>query len=355
MKIDLFLAKQDTTVIDALRKIDECGYGILYIIDQENRLIGAVSDGDVRRWIIKTNDLSAKVDSFMNANPKYVFESERDKTEGLKKKYPINSLPVLNSKKEVIDIIVFSNTADINAAVRYSKDLNVPCIIMAGGKGTRLYPYTRILPKPLIPIGETPILERILNRFAEFGVKKFYLTVNYKKNMIRSYFDEIAPNYEIEYIEEDKPLGTGGSIKLIKEKFDCPIIVANCDSLIKADYGDLYEYHVKSGNVMTIVSSLKNITVPYGVLKTKENGELVEMEEKPKLSYFINTGMYIVNPEAISLIPSDKIYHMTHLVEDVKKNGGKVGMYPISEDSFLDMGEFDEMRRMEQKLNILQE
>ena len=226
---------------------------------------------------------------------------------------------------------------------------------MAGGKGTRLYPYTKILPKPLIPIGDTPILERIFNRFAEFGVKRFYLTVNYKKNMIRSYFDEVNPNYEIVYIEENKPLGTGGSIKLINEKFNCPIIVANCDSLINADYNDLYKYHIASGNVITIVSSLKRITVPYGVLKTKENGELVEMEEKPKLSYFINTGMYVVNPEVIKLIPSDKMYHMTHLVDDVKKNGGKVGMYPISEDSFLDMGEFDEMRRMEQKLNILQE
>lgn len=355
MKIDLFLAKRDMTVIDALCKIDECGYGIIYIVDEENKLIGALSDGDIRRWIIKTNDLTAKVFSIMNAKPKYVFENERDKAEELKKKYPINSLPVLNSKMEVIDIIVFSKSEGINTEPKAGKTLDVPCVIMAGGKGTRLYPYTKILPKPLIPIGDTPILERIFNRFVEFGVKRFYLTVNYKKNMIRSYFDEVDPNYEIIYIEENKPLGTGGSIKLINEKFNCPIIIANCDSLINADYNDLYEYHIESGNVITIVSSLKSITVPYGVLKTKENGELVEMEEKPKLSYFINTGMYVINPEVINLIPSDKMYHMTHLVDDVKKNGGKVGMYPISEDSFLDMGEFDEMRRMEQKLNILQE
>lgn len=355
MKIDLFLTKRDMTVIDALCKIDECGYGIIYIVDEENKLLGALSDGDIRRWIIKTNDLTAKVHSIMNANPKYVFENERDKAEELKKKYPINSLPVLNSKMEVIDVIVFSKSTDTNAVPKTNKNLDVPCVIMAGGKGTRLYPYTKILPKPLIPIGDTPILERIFNRFVEFGVKRFYLTLNYKKNMIRSYFDEVNPNYEIVYIEENKPLGTGGSIKLINEKFNCPFIVANCDSLISADYKDLYEYHIASGNVITIVSSLKSITVPYGVLKTKENGELVGMEEKPKLSYFINTGMYVVNPEAISLIPSDKMYHMTHLVDDVKKNGGKVGMYPISEDSFLDMGEFDEMRRMEQKLNILQE
>lgn len=355
MKVEPFLGNPDLNVVETLSKIDDCQYGIIYIVNEKKELIGAVSDGDVRRWIIKTNDLTAKVTSFMNPNPRFVFEYEREKADIFRKSYPINSLPVLNSRKEIIDIILFSYLADTNVEKYSGKDLDVPCVIMAGGKGTRLYPYTKILPKPLIPIGDTPILERIFNRFADFGIKKFYLTVNYKKNMIRSYFDEVVPDYTIQYIEENRPLGTGGSIKLITDKFDCPIIVANCDSLINADYKDLYEYHVKSGNVITIVSSLKNITVPYGVLKTKENGELVEMEEKPKLSYFVNTGMYIVNPEAIELIPSDKMYHMTHLVDDVKKNGGKVGMYPISEDSFLDMGEFDEMRRMEQKLNILQE
>ena len=260
---------------------------------------------------------------------------------------------MLNNNREIVEVIVFKNNTDLTSKVKCNKDLDVPCVIMAGGKGTRLYPYTKILPKPLIPIGDTPILERILNRFVEFGVNKFYLTVNYKKKMIRSYFEEVNPDYDIIYVEEDKPLGTGGSIKLIRQKFDKPIIIANCDAIINADYKDLYNFHIKSGNAITIVSSLKNITIPYGVLKTRENGELIKMEEKPKLSYFINTGMYIINPETIKFIPNDKMYHMTNLVDDVKNSGGKVGMYPVSEDSFLDMGEFDEMRRMEEKLNIV--
>lgn len=353
MEIGRFISTCDINVVEALAKIDSCQYGILYIVNESNQLIGAVSDGDIRRWIIQTNDLEAKVSLYMNKTPKYVFEHERDKATSIAERYPISSLPVINSNREVVDIIIFRNNCDLTAEVKCNKDLDVPCVIMAGGKGTRLYPYTKILPKPLIPIGDTPILERIMKRFADYGVKRFYLTVNYKKTMIHSYFDEINPNYEIVYVEEDKPLGTGGSIKLIDDNFDVPIIVANCDALINADYKDLYDFHLKSGNDITVVSSLKNITVPYGVLKTKENGELIEMEEKPKLSYFINTGMYVINPETISLIPDDKMYHMTHLVEDVKKSGGKVGMYPISEDSFLDMGEFDEMRRMEEKLNIV--
>lgn len=353
MNADRFISRDNINVVEALSKIDKCGYGILYIVNCNNQLIGAISDGDIRRWIIKTNDLEANVSQFMNTSPKYIFENEQYKAKEMGNKYPISSLPVLNKNMEIVDIIIFKNNNDLTTEVKCNKDLDVPCVIMAGGKGTRLYPYTKVLPKPLIPIGDTPILERILNRFADFGVNKFYLTVNYKKNMIRSYFEEVNPDYDIVYVEEDKPLGTGGSIKLITDKFNKPIIVANCDALINADYKDLYEFHIKSGNDITVVSSLKNITVPYGVLKTKENGELIEMEEKPKLSYFINTGMYIVNPKTISLIPDDKMYHMTQLVEDVKKNGGKVGMYPVSEDSFLDMGEFDEMRRMEEKLNVV--
>lgn len=353
MEIGKFISNSNINVVEALSRIDDCRYGILYIVNESNQLIGAVSDGDIRRWIIQTNDLSANVSLYMNKTPKYVFEQERDKATSIAEKYPIGSLPVINNNREVVDIIIFKNNYDSTNEVKHNENLDIPCVIMAGGKGTRLYPYTKILPKPLIPIGDTPILERIMKRFVDYGVRKFYITVNYKKNMIRSYFEELNPDYDLVYIEENKPLGTAGSIKLIEEDFNIPIIVANCDALINADYKDLYDFHMSSGNDITIVSSLKNITIPYGVLKTKENGELVEMEEKPRLSYFINTGMYVINPDMTSLIPDDKMYHMTDLVEDVKKKGGKVGMYPVSEDSFLDMGEFDEMRRMEEKLNIV--
>lgn len=353
MKIDCFISKKNINVVDTLSRIDKCGYGILYIINEKNQLIGAVSDGDIRRWIIQTNDLKAEVSSFMNKSPKYIFENEKERAREIAEMFSISSLPVLNHNREVVEVIVFKNFTNSASKVKCHNDFNIPCVIMAGGKGTRLYPYTKILPKPLIPIGDTPILERIFNRFVEFGISKFYLTVNYKKNMIRSYFEEVNPNYEISYVEEDKPLGTGGSIKLIQQKFNQPIIIANCDAIINADYRDLYSFHMKSGNAITVVSSLKNITIPYGVLRTKKNGELIKMEEKPVLSYFINTGMYVINPETIDYIPKDKMYHMTDLVEDVKNRGEKVGMYPVSEDSFLDMGEFNEMRRMEEKLNIV--
>lgn len=336
------------TIVEAMEKIDTNAKGILFITSEDNKLMGAVTDGDIRRWLIKTANLTSKVEELMNANPRFLYVADKAKALSYMREKKIHALPILDNQSRVVDIALDDDERTISIN---SKALeNVPVIIMAGGKGTRLYPYTKVLPKPLIPIGDIPILERIINRFYDYGVSKYYMTVNYKKGMIKSHFAELAPEYSIEYIEEDKPLGTAGSIKLINEKFDTPVVVTNCDILIEADYEDIYNYHKNSGNAMTIVSALKNIEVPYGVLNTAENGVITAFEEKPKLSYFVNTGMYIVNGDMLDKIPEDTFFHMTHLAEKLMAEGLQVGMYPISEESFLDMGEFEEMRRMEDKL-----
>ena len=352
-RISKFIGTTTMTIVDAMMKIDTNAKGILFIVDENGVLTGCITDGDIRRWLLKTSDLNALVINAMTRSPKYLFMEEKSQANNLMQKEVITALPLLNKQRRIVDIVFLSETEKETLGKRNLFD--IPVIIMAGGRGTRLYPYTKILPKPLIPIGETPIVERIINRFVEYGIKKYYMTVNYKKAMIRAYFSDINHEYTIEFIEENKPLGTGGSIKLINEKFDKPLFVTNCDALVLTDYGDLYDYHMNSQNEITIVSALKNITVPYGVLHSKENGILINMEEKPMLSYLINTGMYVINPDTIDRIPNDTKFHMTDLIDIVMKNGGKVGMYPVSEDSFLDMGEFSEMQRMEEKLNIVRD
>lgn len=353
-RIQEFIAKLPLTLVEAMSKIDghAAEAGLVFLVDDSERLIGCITDGDIRRWILKGGELSVSTEQVMHKNPVYLYENERSRAKAVMLEKTITAIPIVNDNMQVADIVVSREVYK----VKNKKNLkDVPVVIMAGGKGTRLYPYTKILPKPLIPIGDTPIVERIIDCYVEYGIDEYYMTVNYKKGMLRSYFNDLSPKYNIKFVEEDKPLGTGGSIKLIDEKFDKPLFVTNCDALIRADYADIYDHHIKCRNDITMVSALKNTTVPYGVVNSGENGELLSMEEKPTLSYFINTGMYIINPETIELIPDDTMFHMTHLVEKVMQNGGKVGTYPISEDSFLDMGEFEEMKRMEQKLNIISE
>lgn len=350
--LKLFTAPPDIMLVEALRKIDKNSYGILFIVGEKKKLLGTVSDGDIRRWLINNGSLETEITNVMNRNPKFFYQDNDADMWRYMQKESITALPIVNTNNEICDIYFLKNKEkDIVIQKKILEEVSV--IIMAGGKGTRLYPYTKILPKPLIPIGEIPIIERIIESYCEYGIDKFYITVNYKKNMIRSYFSEIERAYDIQFIEEDIPLGTAGSICLIEEKFEKPIFVTNCDILIQADYADIYMHHTKSRNAITIVAAVKQEIIPYGIIHAEENGKGVisGLEEKPSRSYLINTGMYIIDPKVISIIPRGAIYHMTDLITDALKEGFRVGMYPVGEDTFLDMGEFAEMRHMEEKLN----
>ena len=348
-RIGKYVSDHTIKVIDAMEMIDNNSAGLIFIVDAQGKLEGCLTDGDIRRWILKGGDLQTKVETMMSKVPLSLNERDSSRAMEYLKEKCITALPITDDAGCIVDIVFLHEWKAIKKSELLS---NVSAVVMAGGRGTRLYPYTKILPKPLIPIGDTPIVERVIKRLSEYGIGKIYLTINYKGGMIKSYFNEAEATYNITYVEENKPLGTAGSIKLIKDDISRPLIVTNCDSLILTDYTSLYEHHLKYGYAITMVTALKKNVIPYGVITFGENGEIVSLEEKPTQSYFINTGMYVVNPEVVKLIPNDTMFHMTHLVEEVMKRGGKVGSYPISEDSFLDMGEFDEMKRMEDKLHV---
>ena len=349
--IQAFIADQHMRLAEAMQKIDDNSNGILFVIDENKCLCGAVSDGDIRRWLLKAGSIDAEIGLLMSSNPISIKKECDINALAFMREKCIRALPVVDDEGRIQNIYLAKLMEKKSDQVAEQLN-NVSAVIMAGGKGTRLYPYTKILPKPLIPIGEVPIVERVMDSFYECGITDFIMTVNYRKHMIQSYFSETSKPYNIEYVEEDKPLGTGGSLKLIQRRFEKPLFVANCDSFVRTSYSDLYKYHLENSNAITMVTSLKNDTIPYGVVYSKENCELDHMVEKPTRSYLINTGIYIINPKMIDLIPDDTMFHMTHLVDKAKKLGYKVGMFPISEDSFLDMGEFAEMKRMEEKLNI---
>jgi len=353
VQLSKFMVSTDCSVVMAMEKIDANARGILFVIDSKKMLIGSLTDGDIRRFILQKGSLKESVSHAMKKDPFYLCVRDKGEAKRELTLRQLKALPIVDENRIILDI-VFS--VEPEREKHDGKSLcDVPVVVMAGGKGTRLYPYTKILPKPLIPVGEIPIVERIMDYYAQFGVDAFYMTVNYKKAMIKSYFDEEKTKYKIRYVEEETPLGTGGSLRLIPGEIHQPLFVTNCDALILADYAEIYAFHKKSGNALTVVSALKNFQIPYGVLHTGENGRLEEIEEKPQFSYFINTGMYILNPEWIGEIPEGCIFHMTDLVDKLMEEGERVGTYPVSEDSFLDMGEFSEMKRMEEKLHIVSE
>ena len=221
---------------------------------------------------------------------------------------------------------------------------------MAGGKGTRLLPYTHVLPKPLIPIGDKPILERIIEQFCKYGCEKFFLVLNYKKNMIKAYFNEFEHDYQIEYIEEREPLGTGGGLSLLRDKLSGTFILSNCDILIREDFSNILNFHKNSGNKISMICSLKNFRIPYGIVHMGARGLVKSMEEKPTVTFLTNTGCYFIEPEILKEIPEDTFVGFPDIIDKYRLQGNQVGVYPISESAWLDMGQVEELEKM--KINF---
>lgn len=335
---------EECTLLEAMRLLDKVAMKILFVVGPSG-LIATVTDGDIRRWILKRGKLDAKVKDIAHYKPIYIFEHERSKAKEKMAQYSIEAIPIVDNNMQIVSI-VFLNDREVSS----KKAIDIPIVIMAGGLGTRLYPYTKILPKPLIPIGELPIAEHIINRFHMAGCKKFYMVLNYKKNMIKAYFNDIDKNYSITYIDEDKPLGTGGGLSLLHGKINDTFILSNCDILIREDYEKMYSFHKKECNLITMVCSLKNIRIPYGVIEIDKNGKIESMKEKPELSFFTNTGMYIVEARVIEELENDLAISFPDIIDKYKQAGEKIGVYPISEHAWMDMGQLEEMEEMIKRL-----
>ena len=230
--------------------------------------------------------------------------------------------------------------------------MDVPVVVMAGGAGTRLDPFTRILPKPLIPIGDRSIMEVIIDRFREYGIDKFYISLFNKAKLIKAYMEEIDPPYEITYLEETKPLGTVGVLSRMQNQIDESLIVTNCDTIITCNYRDLVDFHAKNAYEITLVGSMINYRVPYGICEIANEGKLVNLKEKPEYSYLVSTGMYVIRKTALGHIPHDEFFNMTDLIASVRDSGGSVGVYPISEKSWMDTGEWHEYKKTVEQLSV---
>ena len=344
-KIKDRIISPSSTLLDAMRQMDVAKVKMLFVFIGDV-FEGIVTIGDIQRAIIKNVPLSSQLSAIIDKDKEYASPSES--LESIREKMIIlraECMPVVDLGGELIDVYFWEDLFNYEEHPQREK-IDLPVVIMAGGKGTRLKPLTNVLPKPLIPVGEKTILEIIMDQFESIGCHKFYLSVNYKADMMKYYLGQLKHQYDVEYFMEDKPLGTIGSVSLLKNKIKTPFFVSNCDSINEQDYRDVYEYHVKNRNELTIVTMVKSFKIPYGVIKTGEDGLMTTITEKPELSYQVNTGVYILNPECINEIPEGEFFHITHLMEKIKNRGGRVGCFPVSAQSWKDMGEWNEYLKM---------
>ncbi len=330
----------DLLLIDALKKMDTLDRKLLIVI-HENTFGGLLSAGDIQRAIINGKDLNSPVKEVMRTKIKTGKPGDSlDQIRSLMSEFRMEFYPIINEQNEVQEMYFWEDLfTDVDSP---KEQFDLPVVIMAGGLGTRLRPLTNVIPKPLIPIGDKTMLEEIFDRFAQFGCHTFHLSVNYKAELIQYYLEEQHLPYSIDYFKEDQPLGTAGSLTLLKGKLDRTFFVNNCDIIIKEDYSEILKYHRANKNDITLVAAVKSYHIPYGTVVSGEQGQLIELREKPEMNFLINSGMYILEPHLLDQIPNDSIYHITHLIEDVKQKGGKVGVFPVSEKAWIDMGDWSE-------------
>lgn len=337
------------SVKDALKQLDITAEKTLLVVDESSVFLGALTDGDIRRHLIRGNGLEESIATVYNSQAQSVkaghfsIAAVRDMMLALK----IMVVPIVDERGKIVDVVLFDEVVDRKESTKRlaAGSIDIPVVIMAGGKGTRLAPFTQVLPKPLIPIGERTILEIIIEEFEHFHAAQFFFTVNYRGAMIKAYFDSIEKKRDITYLWEKDFCGTAGSLELLPADIADTFIVSNCDIIVRADYAEVLKFHRDSKADLTVISSIQHHVIPYGVVEYGEHGVVSSIKEKPEFSFSINTGVYVVNKSCLALIPHGAVFHMTHMMEALIANGGKVVTYLVNEKDYIDIGQWEEYNK----------
>lgn len=332
----------------AIRVMDSGCIGICVCTNKREEVVGIITDGDLRRAILNGINLKDEVSSIMNnefisLSPNYIREDLFDIFhDGI-----VRHVLILQDKK-LVDIVMHEEIISIVENER-ELTLNAKVLIMAGGKGTRLAPFTDILPKPLIPINGKPAVSIIMDKFKQYGIEHFSISLHEKSSMVKAYYSEENNSYDIHYIDECKPLGTAGALSLFNAKL--PFFLINCDAIIDTNYHSILDYHKKENNEITIVVSTKSYEIPYGVCNIGNNGKLLNIDEKPSYDLLVNTGMYVLNPSIINLVSSNKYLDMTDLILMAQQENLSIGLYPIAENSWRDIGQWSDFNKTVEAFN----
>jgi dTDP-glucose pyrophosphorylase/predicted transcriptional regulator len=351
IKLQLLLISPTATIKQAMQQLNDTAEKILFVVDGNGRLTGTVTDGDIRSGIIiRGLSLNTAIREVMNEDFKWVSDESPDITEKVKNlmlTHKIEQIPILKEGM-IIDVILWIDLFE--KKVQEPPLLPNHVVIMAGGKGTRLDPFTRILPKPLIPIGEKPVIEVIMEKFYRYGFHKFVYTLNYKKEYIKAFLKENRYPYDIEWVEEGDFLGTAGSLSLLKEKIKETFFITNCDSLlIDVNFEDILKWHRMHNASITIIGCHNEFKIPFGVLEIS-NGRLERISEKPIHDVIINTGVYVMEPHVISYLQDGGKMDMTEVIDCVLKKE-KITVYPIY-GNWLDIGQWEEYNKTVDHLKV---
>jgi dTDP-glucose pyrophosphorylase len=338
-----------TTIKEALAILEKQGLiaNVLFVADEDGLLQGSLTDGDVRRALLRGIGINASVLEAMKTNCRYLTKGSINKKDiDAFKSLGITFLPVVNDQKKIISIFNLK---------KYKSFITLDAVLMAGGKGQRLYPLTENIPKPLLKIGDRPIIEHNIDRFKNFGIENVFISINYLGEKLVEYFgDGSKKGINISYIKETKPLGTVGSIKLAEKDFvEDTILIMNSDLLTTIDFAEFYDTFISSNADMAVAATSYHVDIPYAVLEVEENNNIVQsLKEKPRYTYYSNAGIYLLKKNTLSYIPDDEIFDSTDLMEKLIKNGKKIITYPIL-GYWLDIGKLDDYKKAQEDIKHL--
>ncbi len=328
---------------DAMKKINSNREKILFAVDLYHHLKGSITDGDIRRALLKGMGFDCPVGEFMHKTPKVIYSHEnniRQKARKIIQEEKINAIPIVDHEMKIVDIISWHDFfGESTTHVSSQKKISTPVVIMAGGRGERLDPITKILPKALVPLGEEPLIEKIMQNFYKQGFINFTLILNYKKEMIKMYLRENNFPFNLRWVEESDYLGTAGGLGLLKGQLNETFIVCNCDTLIETNFTNILDWHRQENALMSLIGCHKEIVIPFGTVEMTD-GRLKVFNEKPKFDFVVNTGAYIMEPEVLNWISEDEVLDMNHFIEKVGYHG-KITVYPLTE-GWYDFGQWPE-------------
>ncbi|HBJ02338.1 nucleotidyltransferase family protein [Lysinibacillus sp. UBA5990] len=332
----------NTTLLETMKIIDDTSLQFAIVVDDSQTLLGTVTDGDIRRGILRGEGLDVNIESVMNVSPITAgLDNTYSEYLNILKKYKLNQLPIIDNDNRIVDIIFAGQQ-------QQETNKNNLVVLMAGGLGSRLRPLTEKIPKPMLNVGNKPILETIIEGFKQYGFTRFILSVNYKKEVIQDYFQDGSDlGVTISYIEEDKRMGTAGALSLLQENLNSPILVMNGDLLTQVNFEQLLQFHEETDATATMCVREYEYQIPYGVIETKGQ-QLISIKEKPIHRSFVNAGIYVLSPSVFEYIPQGKFYDMPDLFNQLIDEQKNVSVFPVRE-YWLDIGRMADFERADEE------